>query len=369
MDTPKTETVSGYRGTNARDSGIELFRILTMLLIVAHHFVVHSGIMQSVSASPNALRSSFLLVFGAWGKTGINCFVLITGYFMCRSEITLKKFLKLLFEVEFYNVIFYCIFLSTGYESFSLNNMWRALLPFADIGANFTQSYLLFYLFIPFLNILIRNLDEKKHALLALLCLFLYVGLGTLFNVVMNYVSWFIVLYFVASFVRLYPRKIFDGKLVWGLLTLACVFLSIFTVLLRARSVNDPGLHGEGYYLYLFDSNKILAFLTALCAFMFFRNIHFYSRAVNICASATFGILLLHDNCGSMRKWLWQDLLRVGSFYSSDLLPLYAIGTVLCVFLVCMAIELIRLYLIEKPLFRLIQKKRASEREIGQNPS
>lgn len=27
-----------------RDSGIELFRIITMLLIVAHHYVVNSGL-------------------------------------------------------------------------------------------------------------------------------------------------------------------------------------------------------------------------------------------------------------------------------------------------------------------------------------
>ena len=28
-----------------------------------------------------------------FGKTGINCFTLLTGYFMVKSNITLKKFL------------------------------------------------------------------------------------------------------------------------------------------------------------------------------------------------------------------------------------------------------------------------------------
>ena len=84
-----------------RDSNLELFRIITMLLIVAHHFVVNSGLTATkgpINASPTSQNSMFLLLFGAWGKIGINCFVMITGYFMCKSIITAKKFAKLVGE-------------------------------------------------------------------------------------------------------------------------------------------------------------------------------------------------------------------------------------------------------------------------------
>ena len=101
-----------------RDSSIELLRIITMFVIVAHHYVVNSGLME-VIAENGAMKGSslFLLLFGWGGKTGINCFVMITGYFMCKSNITLKKFLKLLLEVEFYKILFYLIFLITGYST------------------------------------------------------------------------------------------------------------------------------------------------------------------------------------------------------------------------------------------------------------
>lgn len=33
-----------------RDSNIELFRIITMIMIVAHHYVVNSGLMDIVEA-------------------------------------------------------------------------------------------------------------------------------------------------------------------------------------------------------------------------------------------------------------------------------------------------------------------------------
>ncbi len=68
-----------------RDSNLELFRIITMLLIVAHHYVVNSGLTAPdgpIFAEPLSSDSLYLLLIGAWGKIGINCFVLITGYFI-----------------------------------------------------------------------------------------------------------------------------------------------------------------------------------------------------------------------------------------------------------------------------------------------
>ena len=48
----------------------------------------------------------------------------------------------------------------------------------------------MFYLTIPFLNILIKNIDEKKHQMLLTLCFFIYVILGTVpkLTVKFNYV-------------------------------------------------------------------------------------------------------------------------------------------------------------------------------------
>lgn len=97
-----------------RESNLELFRILTMLLIVAHHYVVLSDLPREIMTDPLSLKSIYLYIFGAWGKIGINCFVLITGYFMCTSRITLRKFVKLVGEVEFYSVVIYLMFYTGG---------------------------------------------------------------------------------------------------------------------------------------------------------------------------------------------------------------------------------------------------------------
>lgn len=105
-----------------RSSNLELYRIIVMFMIVCHHYVVNSGLMEVMKEEPMSSSSLFYYIFGAWGKTGINCFVLITGYFMCKSSITLRKFLKLYLQVLFYAVIFYVIFCITDYQTFSIKD-------------------------------------------------------------------------------------------------------------------------------------------------------------------------------------------------------------------------------------------------------
>lgn len=48
-----------------------------MLSIVAHHYVVNSGLLAAdgvINSNPTAIHSLVLLLVGAWGKIGINSF-------------------------------------------------------------------------------------------------------------------------------------------------------------------------------------------------------------------------------------------------------------------------------------------------------
>lgn len=307
-----------------RDSNLELFRIVTMLLIVAHHYVVNSGLRNELFLYPFGIKELSFFVVGAWGKVGINCFVLITGYFMCTSKITLRKFIKLLLQIEFYTIAIYLIFALTGYESFSLGTFLRTLIPIKSINDSFVPAFLIFYLCIPFLNVLIHNINERMHIRLVLLCLFVYTVIGTIpiFEVNMNYVSWFIVIYFIASYIRLYPKAIFNNTKFWGIAVLLTVFISILSIILIIFKTNIK-FFGDSYY-FLIDTNKILAVITAISAFMFFKNLKVnYSKFINKVSSATFGVLLIHANSETMRRWLWDDTLNNAGVFSSQYIYIY----------------------------------------------
>ena len=356
--------VENKRG-GQRESGIELFRITSMLVIVAHHYIVNSGVMDAVN-EVNAVTGSslFALLFGWGGKTGINCFVLITGYFMCTSRITLKKFLKLLLEIEFYKVTLFFIFVFTGYAPFSLKSFIKAVLPVQDISSGFTSTYLLFFLFIPFLNVLVQSMKQKQHLILIGLSVGVYSIWASLgFYVTFNYVTWFSVLYIIASYIREYPNKWFDNTKLWGFVTIVMLILSWLSVSVLAFIAPHIGKPLSWSYYFVNDSNKVLAIITALCAFMFFKNLHFYNKIINLISAATFGVFLIHANSDTMRQWLWHDALdNVGAF-GTNMMVLHAVGSILAVYIVCTSIDILRIKFVEKPFFSWYDTKLLSQND------
>lgn len=329
-----------------------------MLLIVAHHYVVNSGLMNddgSIVANPMSGSSLFLLLFGAWGKIGINCFVMITGYFMCKSRITAKKFAKLFCEVLFYKLVFFTIFWLSGYSALSLKNLIKTFLPVSSIQQNFTGCFIVFFLFIPFLNALIQHLNERQHIRLLALCCFTYIVFGTIhggsFGVTMNYVSWFIVLYFIASYIRLYPKAWFSNNRICGVMLLVFVLLSVISVV--ACVWFGTKLDKFIPFYFVTDSNTFLAVMVGVFAFLFFKNLRIpYSKLINTIAASTFGVLLIHANSDTMRQWLWKDIIDCVGHYGDRLMPLYAIGCVVGIFAICVVIDIIRINLLEKPFFK-----------------
>lgn len=337
-----------------RSSNLELFRIIVMFLIVAHHYVVNSGLIQEISNFPFETKSLFLYIFGMWGKTGINCFILITGYFMCKSEITLYKFTKLVLQVIFYKIIFTLIFAISGYHQYGVVELIRNIFPLWDIKDGFVSCFLIFYLFIPFLNILIKNMDQRKHILLLALCIGTYTiwgGVNIFVSISYNYITWFSILYLIASYIRLYPIYKKDDYKFWGWVTIMSVIIAIIIVPIFIKINFHP-------YLHVSDSNAIFAVIIGISSFMYFKNVPIkYSKIINTIGASTFGILLIHANSDVMRQWLWRDTLNNVGWLTSNYIYLHAIIGCIAVFMICSLIDVIRMKYIEKPTMDYIDKK------------
>ena len=346
------------RGGKKRSSNFELYRIICMLMIVAHHFVVNSGLTSGdgpMNTFPTATNTLFLWLFGMWGKTGINCFLLITGYFMCKSTISLKKFIKLLLWIYFYKIIIFCIFFATGYETLSVQRIVKLVMPVWGFNTNFTSCFIGFWLTIPFWNILIRNLTKVQHQLLLLLLLGMYTILGSVpsFGVAINYVTWFGVIYLIASYLRLYPNRITENRKLFGWLTV------LFLTLASCSAIVMQNLFPGTAQFFVSDSNKIFAVAVSVTSFLFFKNLNIpYSRLINVLGGASFGVLLIHANSDAMRQWLWKDIVDCVDHYSLPILQLigYSVGVVFAVYAICAFIDFLRLKCIEEPFFRWYDK-------------
>lgn len=341
---------------SGRNSNLELYRIILMLAIVAHHYVVNSGLLPVLENAQMSYKSCSFYLFGMWGKTGINCFVLITGYFMCMSKITLRKFLKLILEVEFYHVVLFLTFYFFHYSNPSLKDFLMMLLPVRSVSDGFVSSFILFYLFIPFLTITVKNLQKRQHLLLISLCLFVYSFLGMIpgIKVCYNYVTWFCVLFLIASYIRFYGFQLLENYR--GRFLIASIFVSMSSVVFFVFLQKQYHIPIYTYWL-VSDSYAIMAVVTAVCGLMYFKEMKIpQSKLVNRIAASTFGVLLIHANSGSMRQWLWKDTLNVVGQYMNEYAMINAVFSVFSVFSICVLIDQIRIQLFEKPLFKLLDK-------------
>lgn len=337
-----------------RSSNLELYRIICMFMILTHHFVYSSPLSGCISSDYTSINALFLSAIGLWGKTGINCFMMITGYFMCKSTITLRKFLKLILEVYFYQFAIFAILYALGYESFTPMRLIQLIMPVWGFEINFVSCFIGFWLTIPFLNILIKNMNQFQHKMLIVLLLTMYTLLGSIpgFKVAMNYVSWFAVIYFVASYIRLYPSPLFQRKSLWGFATLVSIVFACLSILLLQYKA------GAGPFL-VSDSNKILAVVLAVCSFLYFKNLEIpYSKAINIIGASTFGILLIHANSSAMRQFLWIDICHCDTLFALPTFDMICrvLFLTFSVYSVCSIIDIIRIKTVEPPMLNITER-------------
>lgn len=163
------------------------------------------------------------------------------------------------------------------------------------------------------------------------------------------------VIYLIGAYFRLYPPRWSQNSKCTGCLALGFVILSMVSVWVAVHMgcLLDKNI----YYFFVCDSNKPLAVTTSVCAFLFFKNLKMgYSKIVNIIAASAFGVLLIHANSDTMRQWLWQDTLdNVGHFAGN--IYLHAIVSVLAVYVICTLIDFVRIQLLEKPAFKILDSK------------
>lgn len=341
-----------------RQSNIELLRIVAMLLIISHHYIVNSGIMENISLLDHPSKFTFLTIWGMWGKTGINIFILISGYFMCSSALTIKRYCKIAFEWIFYNYVIYFIMLFAGYETVSaLRILQLVFTPFiyANGSGWFSASFLMFYLFIPFLNIFIRSISKEQYKKFIMLLLFLFTILSTFFmnTVIFGEVFWYIAVYFIGGYLRLYPPKWSTSLRQSFRLFLLSLFLCYISVLFGAFLQIKFHVYCPLTF-FVSNANKLGAVLVSVFLFSVFGNLNIaYSKSINLIAQTTYGVLLIHANSDAWRTFMWRDLLHVDTSASLSALPLIGRSFAICggIFVCCSLLDMIRIFWIERPIF------------------
>ena len=340
-----------------RASNIELLRIISMILIIMHHFSVHGCFPFTPDLTFNKV---FLQVFGLGGKAGVVAFVMITGYFMISSSLKLHKFAKLVGQIWFYSIAMLGMAMGLGLDTVTSRNMMLALLP---IGAMswFAQNFLVLYLLTPIINRVLHWLQHTYYVMLLVVSTVIWFLIPTVLNLWTNvphttfgfkHIFSFVVFYSLGAYIKLYGSHI-TKKI--GIIFTAIGFVGAFLgdILVDVLAMMDLAYMKQIFYFTQNDYGFFQLLLGIGLFIIFLKAKITYRPWINMVASTTFGIYLLHDNRLFLHH-MWDNVLATYQYYDSIVLPLYAIFVVALIFVVGMTVDYVRLAFIEKPVMKAI---------------
>ena len=349
---------------NDRNSSVELLRIIAMIFVVSSHFSVHSGFDINQIADESITNAVFLQI-STLGYVGIDIFMCIYGYYNILQNsyvITIKRVIRIWLVTIFYSATIYLIFIMLNYEVFSLKNCIKAFFPISFDEYGFPTLYIIVSLITPFINSGLINLTKSNRRSLALTVLVMWsiiptLSLGYIKNYEYQLVD-YILLYCVGALMRLkfdtldmqhVVLKKLGGVLfslsVFSMITVALVYV----IFHRTYSVVIPSIS-----VFLFRCSPI-SIMATIGLVLIFTSIELKSKWVNLVASLTFGVYLIHDN-NYVRLFLWRNLIKSKQYAYKNLLPVYELSIVVIVFIVCCLIELLRKKLFDK-FFRQISER------------
>lgn len=340
------------RLSTKRKSNLEILRIISMVMIVMHHYAIYSDFLFTNEITVNRIIINFFEMFG---RLGVCLFVMISGYFYDKSEFKIKKFMTLILQVFVFSIIGLGIGIITNSENLNFVNIVKSILPTTFGLYWFASCYVLIYIFAPFFRKIIENISKKNFKILLTVMIIIW---GILSNIpgtktFFNEFIWLTVIYFIAAYIKKYDFNILknDKMRVIGIIVVVAMMNAIM-VILELLSTRILVLSEKIYYFNNLKSPFIL--ILTILIFTIFKNLNVKnSKIINKIAATSFGIYLIHENV-FLRDIIWKQIVQGSKFINSPLLILNAIGGVIVVFLISMIIDLVVEKLIIKNLVKIV---------------
>lgn len=270
--------------------------------------------------------------------------------------VKISKVIKLWIQIFTYSAGLFCLFVGLGKEPFSIKQLTTYLLPITYTQWWFASTYFVFYLLTPYINRLIGTFDKKAYQRFLFLLTFCWCIIPTFLNVSWqcNKLLWFVYLYALAGYIRLYMNLDNIGGMKCILLAGIFIIIRFLTVIFcDVLGIKIPFFAANATYFY--GMQRFPTLLIPLTLFIGFLKINVgYRPVINVVSSATFGVYLIHD-CHYVRPFLWKTVFHNAAYAESHILIPYSIIVILAVFALCTIMELLRIYFLEKHYLKLIE--------------
>ena len=232
----------------------------------------------------------------------------------------------------------YLLCLAIGIEEFQVNTFIKSLFPLVINNYWFFKYYIVLFLLIPFINILLNNIDKETYKkLLIVILLVLSIWDSIIPNKIILDSGYgiinFIVLYIIGGYLKLHYNN-FKNFSYWNIryiLFSSLTFISLFIPVIKNNS-----------WAYYFITN----IFSAICLFNAFNKINIKSNIINTIAASVFGVFILHLNPYILN--IQYKIAKTNLFWNSKFMILHMIITCIAIFAVFAFVDILRKKLLDK---------------------
>ncbi len=308
-----------------RHSGIELLKIIAIILIVIHHvvqtlrgdysFISYSDYVIDLRVATADLQKFILILFSHFGILGNSIFFVCSSWFLLRSShYDKRKWFFMLFEVWFISILILSSTLIIRHGSISEKIIIRSFFPTTFANNWYLTCYLLFYPIHPFLNSIIYRMGKQalfrsSATLFVIYCCINFVN-GRLFFP--SHISLWITIYFVMAYIQLYLKDLTNSfkcnmiLLFVGFIGFIATVVTTNILGLHISFLNDKVLHWK------VDCNPFLI-VVSIALFNLARKMSFKSWIINYLSSLSLLVYIIHENIilrNYYRPAMWDFVYR-----------------------------------------------------------
>lgn len=335
-----------------RNYGIDLLRILLMLMVVLLHVLGDGGVLDSVE--PFSLNYSLAWLLESFAYCAVNCYALITGYFYIDGKYKVSSMILLWFQAFLYTAGIFAAACLLKPDLFYVPDLLEAVFPVSTGAYWYLSAYVGLFVMIPFLNAAICAMPEqkmKKMLFVLFLVFSVYVTFcgGDPFSQLEGYsMTWLILLYIIGACIKKYG--FFDdmgSKKALLLYVLSVVVswvvkLCIETLVIPTADIVQTKEEWIGNILISYVSPTML--FAAVMLFTAFKNLVLPERInklVALFAPAAFGVYLIHKQEYVSGFFIRDKFAGYASYNTFSMLGAVLFTTVV-IFTVCILIDLVR---------------------------
>lgn len=168
----------------SRNYNIDLIRLLALFCVVAVHFFLNSGYYDTIM---HGKKMFVMTIFRSLFMVCVPLFITLTGFLMCEKKLSMKYYKRLISVIFTY---FLCSMVYSLFFKYYINNPMNVFIFFKNVFSYkgtpygwYIEMYIGLFLVIPFLNMIVDNLDSKCFFQVLLLTLIVMVSLPGMINI------------------------------------------------------------------------------------------------------------------------------------------------------------------------------------------